>query len=70
MDALKRVLLELGAIKLELPYGIVGNAFSQVWNARDKLLLMQRMRDAFVQQGFGAKANIFTGGLLGSTIRL
>jgi hypothetical protein len=37
------------------PIGIVGNAFSLVWSDRDRLLLVQRMRDAFAQGGFDAE---------------
>lgn len=37
---------------MAVPLGIVGNAFSSVWEDRDRLILMQRVRDRFVQGGY------------------
>lgn len=48
-------LLIISALYMAIPIGIVGNAFSQVWGDRDRLLLVQRMRDAFAQGGFNAE---------------
>merc|ERR1712178_516749 len=36
---------------MAMPIGIVGNAFSQVWEDRDRLPVMKRFRNAFLQEG-------------------
>merc|ERR1711972_91320 len=46
----------ISGMYMAMPIGIVGNAFSQVWNDRDRLLLMQRIRVAFLQEGFTRQA--------------
>lgn len=45
-------LMIISALYMAIPIGIVGNAFSQVWGDRDRLLLMHRVREAFLQGGF------------------
>eukprot|EP00427_Karlodinium_veneficum_P054141 CAMPEP_0169417270 /NCGR_PEP_ID=MMETSP1017-20121227/63628_1 /TAXON_ID=342587 /ORGANISM="Karlodinium micrum, Strain CCMP2283" /LENGTH=77 /DNA_ID=CAMNT_0009525397 /DNA_START=40 /DNA_END=269 /DNA_ORIENTATION=+ len=47
-------LMIISSLYMAIPIGIVGYAFSEVWNNRDRLLLMHRMRDAFLQEGFTA----------------
>jgi voltage-gated potassium channel len=37
-----------------IPIGIVGDAFSEVWRDRDRLLLMKRTRDKLLEYGFSA----------------
>lgn len=49
-------LMVVSALYMAMPIGIVGNAFSQVWGDRDRLLLMQRLRDAFLHGGFTPQA--------------
>merc|ERR1719379_374906 len=49
-------LMILSALYMAMPIGIVGNAFSQVWNDRDRLLVMKRFRNAFLQEGFTLKS--------------
>jgi len=46
------VLIIISALYMAIPIGIVGNAFSQVWGDRDRLLVMQRFRNAFLEGGF------------------
>jgi len=46
------VLIIISALYMAIPIGIVGNAFSQVWGDRDRLLVMQRFRIAFLEGGF------------------
>lgn len=41
---------------MAVPLGIVGNAFSEVWGDRDRLLVMKRFRDAFLEGGFTLQA--------------
>merc|ERR1712194_393216 len=40
---------------MALPLGIVGNAFSQVWADRDRLLVMKRFQTAFIRGGISMK---------------
>mmetsp|Transcript_119027 Transcript_119027/g.188514 ORF Transcript_119027/g.188514 Transcript_119027/m.188514 type:complete len:152 (-) Transcript_119027:32-487(-) len=42
------------ALYMAIPLGIVGNAFSHVWEDRDRLLLMSRTRDCLMQVGYTA----------------
>jgi hypothetical protein len=49
------VLVICGTLYMALPVGIVGNAFSEVWAERDKLLVMKRARDRLDQGGFAAQ---------------
>lgn len=46
------VLAVCGTAYMSIPLGIVGNAFSSVWEDRDRLLLMQRARTRLVQSGY------------------
>lgn len=46
------VLMITSALYMAIPIGIVGNAFSEVWNQRDRLLVMHRFRNAFLEVGF------------------
>lgn len=46
------VLIIISALYMAMPLGIVGNAFSEVWADRDRLLVMKRFRGAFLQGGF------------------
>jgi len=41
---------------MAVPLGIVGNAFSEVWGDRDRLLVMKRFRNAFLEGGFTVQA--------------
>jgi len=41
------------ALYMAVPVGIIGNAFSDVWKDRDKILLMQRAREQLIQAGYG-----------------
>eukprot|EP00416_Gambierdiscus_australes_P012960 CAMPEP_0171137526 /NCGR_PEP_ID=MMETSP0766_2-20121228/133514_1 /TAXON_ID=439317 /ORGANISM="Gambierdiscus australes, Strain CAWD 149" /LENGTH=145 /DNA_ID=CAMNT_0011601107 /DNA_START=1 /DNA_END=434 /DNA_ORIENTATION=- len=47
-------LVVVTVIYMAIPLGIVGNAFTQTWNERDRLLLMQRTRDRLEQWGYSA----------------
>lgn len=38
-----------------MPIGIIGNAFTQIWQDRDRILLMIKTRDILVQSGFTAR---------------
>jgi len=49
------VLVVCGLLYMAIPIGIVGNAFSKVWEDRDRLLLVQRTRDRMIQGGYTAK---------------
>jgi len=50
------VLIVTSALYMAMPLGIVGNAFSEVWADRDRLLVMKRFRSAFLQGGFTLQA--------------
>jgi len=39
---------------MAMPIGIIGNAFTQIWQDRDRILLMLRTRDRLVQWGYAA----------------
>jgi len=41
------VLMIVGVLYMAVPIGIVGNAFSQVWDDRDRLLLVSAVRERF-----------------------
>eukprot|EP00448_Togula_jolla_P026748 CAMPEP_0170647120 /NCGR_PEP_ID=MMETSP0224-20130122/44018_1 /TAXON_ID=285029 /ORGANISM="Togula jolla, Strain CCCM 725" /LENGTH=95 /DNA_ID=CAMNT_0010978531 /DNA_START=100 /DNA_END=384 /DNA_ORIENTATION=- len=43
------------ALYMAIPLGIVGNAFSKVWEDKDRLLLMQRTRGRILQGGYSAQ---------------
>eukprot|EP00931_Biecheleriopsis_adriatica_P117433 TRINITY_DN92955_c0_g1_i1.p1 TRINITY_DN92955_c0_g1~~TRINITY_DN92955_c0_g1_i1.p1 ORF type:complete len:703 (+),score=125.06 TRINITY_DN92955_c0_g1_i1:96-2111(+) len=38
-----------------MPIGIIGNAFTQIWNDRHRILLMIKTRDIMLQSGYTAK---------------
>jgi len=48
------VLVISSSLYMAIPLGIVGNAFSRVWEDRDRLLLMSRTRDCLFQEGYNA----------------
>lgn len=50
------VLIVTSTLYMAMPLGIVGNAFSEVWADRDRLLVMRRFRSAFLQGGFTLRA--------------
>mmetsp|Transcript_30922 Transcript_30922/g.95111 ORF Transcript_30922/g.95111 Transcript_30922/m.95111 type:complete len:121 (+) Transcript_30922:2-364(+) len=39
---------------MAIPLGIIGNAFTTTWDARDRILLMKRTRDRLRQWGYSA----------------
>jgi len=45
----------LSMLYMSVPLGIIGNAFSEVWGDRDRLLLMQKTRQKLVQWGYHAQ---------------
>jgi len=44
-------LLVVGALYMAIPIGIVGNAFSKIWEDRDRLFILCDIRDRVVQAG-------------------
>jgi hypothetical protein len=48
------VLIVITVLYMAVPLGIVGNAFTQTWNDRDRILLMRRTREALIQWGYTA----------------
>eukprot|EP00929_Paragymnodinium_shiwhaense_P069129 TRINITY_DN34869_c0_g1_i1.p1 TRINITY_DN34869_c0_g1~~TRINITY_DN34869_c0_g1_i1.p1 ORF type:complete len:681 (-),score=191.58 TRINITY_DN34869_c0_g1_i1:207-2249(-) len=48
-------LVVVSALYMAIPLGIVGSAFSNVWEDRDRLLLVQRTRQRLLQRGYKAK---------------
>mmetsp|Transcript_23579 Transcript_23579/g.42599 ORF Transcript_23579/g.42599 Transcript_23579/m.42599 type:complete len:673 (+) Transcript_23579:58-2076(+) len=40
---------------MAMPIGIIGNAFTQIWQDRDRILLMIKTRDRLLQSGYEAK---------------
>jgi len=49
------ILIVCGGLYMAIPFGIVGNAFSEVWADRDRLLVMKRTRDRLIQSGYTAQ---------------
>lgn len=49
-------LIIISALYMAMPIGIVGNAFSEVWSDRDRLLAVERFRSAFAQGGLRLQA--------------
>jgi len=49
------VLIVVSSLYMAIPLGIVGKAFSAVWDDRDRLLLMHRTRSRFLASGYKAK---------------
>eukprot|EP00429_Kryptoperidinium_foliaceum_P127063 CAMPEP_0176332338 /NCGR_PEP_ID=MMETSP0121_2-20121125/77022_1 /TAXON_ID=160619 /ORGANISM="Kryptoperidinium foliaceum, Strain CCMP 1326" /LENGTH=218 /DNA_ID=CAMNT_0017675227 /DNA_START=287 /DNA_END=940 /DNA_ORIENTATION=+ len=50
--ALTMNLIVLASLYTAIPIGIVGNAFSKVWEDRDRLLLMQQLRQRISRGGY------------------
>lgn len=50
------VLMIVSSLYMAIPIGVLGSAFSEVWGNRDRLLLIHRMRDAFLQEGYSAES--------------
>merc|ERR1711959_323642 len=49
-------LLSLSSILyMAMPLGVIGNAFTQVWNDRDRILLMQKTRRCLLKLGYTAR---------------
>lgn len=49
------MLMVMSSLYMAIPIGIVGHAFSVVWEDRERLLLMQQLRRRISQAGFTAK---------------
>mmetsp|Transcript_15495 Transcript_15495/g.48919 ORF Transcript_15495/g.48919 Transcript_15495/m.48919 type:complete len:632 (+) Transcript_15495:70-1965(+) len=49
------ILVIASALYMAMPIGIIGSAFNRVWEDRDRLLLMQRMREQIYQKGYAAR---------------
>jgi len=49
------VLVISSVLYMAMPIGIIGNAFTQIWQDRDRILLMIRTRDRLVQWGYTAR---------------
>jgi len=48
------ILVLCSVLFMAMPIGIIGNAFTQIWADRDRILLMMRTRDRLVQWGYTA----------------
>merc|ERR1712217_904693 len=48
------VLVVSSVLFMAMPLGIIGNAFTIVWNDRDRILLVEHTRDRLVQWGYTA----------------
>mmetsp|Transcript_75679 Transcript_75679/g.221878 ORF Transcript_75679/g.221878 Transcript_75679/m.221878 type:complete len:643 (+) Transcript_75679:75-2003(+) len=48
-------LVMISILYMAIPIGIIGTCFSEVWANRDQILLVERMRRVFKQNGFTAK---------------
>merc|ERR1712232_1197311 len=46
------VLIVVSAFYMAVPIGIIGNSFSNVWQDRERLLLLQRIRDWILRAGY------------------
>jgi len=49
------ILIIVSALYMAIPIGIVGSAFSTVWEDRDRLLLVYRARMRFLESGYKAE---------------
>merc|ERR1712190_155343 len=49
-----RLLIVITVLYMAVPLGIIGNAFTQTWNDRDRILLTQRTRERLRQWGYEA----------------
>jgi len=47
-------LMICGVLYMAMPIGIIGNAFTEIWKDRDRILLMVRTHDRLVQWGYRA----------------
>lgn len=56
------VLLVISVFVMAMPIGIIGNAFTETWKDRDRILLNHRFQDRMVQCGYTAQdiAGMFT----------
>merc|ERR1712048_350303 len=54
-QSITAVLVVITMLYMAVPLGIIGNAFTQTWNERDRILLMQRTRDRLRQWGYTAR---------------
>jgi len=52
--AIACILMICSALYMAMPIGIIGNAFTQIWKDRDRILLMVRTHDRLVQWGYKA----------------
>eukprot|EP00928_Gymnodinium_smaydae_P021319 TRINITY_DN18301_c0_g2_i1.p1 TRINITY_DN18301_c0_g2~~TRINITY_DN18301_c0_g2_i1.p1 ORF type:complete len:516 (+),score=47.11 TRINITY_DN18301_c0_g2_i1:111-1658(+) len=48
------ILIVVSGLYMAIPIGIVGNAFSTVWEDRDRLLLLHRLREGITRSGYSA----------------
>merc|ERR1711920_1186450 len=46
------ILIIVSGLYLAIPIGIVGRSFAKVWEDRERLLLMQRLRDCVTRSGY------------------
>jgi len=53
--AVVSVLMIISALYMAMPIGIVGSAFNRVWEDRDRLLLLHRMRTHLDENGYDAR---------------
>jgi hypothetical protein len=53
--AIACVFMIISGLYMAIPLGIVGNAFKEVWDDRDRILVIKRFRDAFLTGGFSVK---------------
>merc|ERR1719401_2026483 len=49
------LLVLFSALYMSIPLGIIGNAFSEVWSDRDRILLTLRTRNRLLQWGYTAR---------------
>merc|ERR1719220_2092865 len=49
------VLIVITVLYMAVPLGIIGNAFAETWQDRDRILLMQRARYCLRQWGYSAQ---------------
>eukprot|EP00746_Dinoflagellata_sp_MGD_P041386 gnl/MRDRNA2_/MRDRNA2_20013_c0_seq1.p1 gnl/MRDRNA2_/MRDRNA2_20013_c0~~gnl/MRDRNA2_/MRDRNA2_20013_c0_seq1.p1 ORF type:complete len:464 (-),score=68.91 gnl/MRDRNA2_/MRDRNA2_20013_c0_seq1:294-1589(-) len=53
--AISAILIVVGVLYTAMPIQIVGDAFTEVWKNRDKILLLERARDRLAQWGYSAE---------------
>lgn len=49
------VLVVISVLFMAMPLGIIGSTFNQVWQDRDRIILMQRTRERLTQWGYSAR---------------